>query len=184
MLLSKPVGVKEVLFLECNNIIKDFSDFFLDDFKQIKNKFPKINESEKHYRWMSIAINIQKRFEKSDDFAIMQFIQLFNTLEQLYSKDCRELLQENRNTVKRIANEIYLLSKEKDSVYDNLTSLANVQVVEQTDDVDEEQETIDGMEMDEHESDSKIILMIRTWFKRFAIVRKIPIYALLPDRSS
>ena len=174
---------KEVLFLECNNIIKDFSDFFLDDFKQIKKKFPKINESEKQYLWMSIAINIQKRFEESDGFTIMQFIQLFNTLEQLYSKDCRELLQENRNTVKRIANEIYLLSKEKDSVYDMLTSLANVQVVEQTDDVDEEQETIDGVEMDEHESDSKIILMIRTWYKRFCYSKKNSEIRLTPRQE-
>ena len=92
-------------------------------------------------------------------------------------------MQENRNTVKRIANEIYLLSKEKDSVYDNLTSLANVQVVEQTDDVDEEQETIDGMEMDEHESDSKIILMIRTWFKRFCYSKKNSDIRLTPRQE-
>ena len=110
---------KEVLFFNCKNIIEGFSAFFLENLKQIKNKFPKIEESEKQYLWMSIATNIQKRFEESDGFSLMQFVQLFNVLEQLYSKDCRELLLENRNIVKRISDEIYLLAKDKADIYES-----------------------------------------------------------------
>ena len=163
---------KEVLFYNCTNVIDSFSAFFLDNLKQIKNKFPKIEESEKQYLWMSIATNIQKRFEESDGLSIQQFIQLFNALEQLYSKDCRELLLENRNVIKRISDEIYLLSKEKPDIYDELASLGNVQAVEQTEDLEEDIESTDETEVDEDEFDSKIILMIRTWLKRFCYNKK------------
>ena len=163
---------KEVLFYNCTNVIDSFSAFFLDNLKQIKNKFPKIEESEKQYLWMSIATNIQKRFEESDGLSIQQFIQLFNALEQLYSKDCRELLLENRNVIKRISDEIYLLSKEKPDIYDELASLGNVQAVEQTEDLEEDIESTDETEVDEDEFDNKIILMIRTWLKRFCYNKK------------
>ena len=163
---------KEVLFQNCTSIIESFSAFFLESLKQIKNKFPKIEESEKQYLWMSIATNIQKRFEESDGLSIQQFIQLFNALEQLYSKDCRGLLLENRNVIKRISDEIYLLSKETPDVYDELASFANVQVVEQAEDLDEDIEPADETETNEEEFDSKIILMIRTWLKRFCYNKK------------
>lgn len=163
---------KEVLFQNCTSIIESFSAFFLESLKQIKNKFPKIEESEKHYLWMSIATNIQKRFEESDGLSIQQFIQLFNALEQLYSKDCRGLLLENRNVIKRISDEIYLLSKEKPDVYDELASFANIQVVDQVEDLDEDIESADETEANEEEFDSKIILMIRTWLKRFCYNKK------------
>ena len=163
---------KEVLFQNCTSIIESFSAFFLESLKQIKNKFPKIEESEKQYLWMSIATNIQKRFEESDGLSIQQFIQLFNALEQLYSKDCRGLLLENRNVIKRISDEIYLLSKENPDVYDELASFANVQVVEQAEDLDEDIEPADETETNEEEFDSKIILMIRTWLKRFCYNKK------------
>lgn len=165
---------KEVLFYNCKNIIDGFSAFFLENLKQIKNKFPKIEESEKQYLWMSIATNIQKRFEESDDLSLQQFIQLFNTLEQLYSKDCKELLLENRNTIKRIADEIYILGQQKTNIYESLASLAKVNISEQADDSDDEQDTIEETEISEEEFDSTILLMIRTWLKRVCYSKKNP----------
>lgn len=169
----KATRSKEVLFYQSSGIIDDFSDFFLDSFKQIKNRFPKIEEDEKKYLWMSIALNIQKRFEETDGFKIQQFIQLFNTLEQVYSKDCKELLAENRNMVRQISDEIYLLGKEKETIYESLVSLANVVIVEQTDLTDDEQDISDSLEEDV-ELDGRIIQMIRTWFKRMCYSRKNP----------
>lgn len=162
---------KEVLFYNCSNIIDEFSIFFLENLKQIKNKFPKINDSEKQYLWMSIATNIQKRFEESDSFSILQFIQLFNSVEQLYSKDCRELLSENRETIKRISDEIYLLSKEKNTIHEEISSMANVRFAEQIEETDDEQDIIEDVDMTE-ELDRRIILMIRTWLKRFCYSKK------------
>ena len=174
---------KEVLFYNCSNIIDSLSAFFLDNFKQIKNKFPKIADSEKQYLWMSIAANIQKRFEDSDDSSLQQFIQLFHSLEQLYSKDCKELLLENRTTIGRIADEIYLLSKEKSEIYEELTSLANIQVAEQTEETEEEQDAADETEVNEEEFDSKIILMIRTWLKRYCYNKKNADARLTPKQE-
>lgn len=164
---------KEVLFRDCSSIIDGFSAFFLDNLKQIKQKFPILKDYNKNYLWMSIATNIQKRFEDSDSFSLQQFIQLFNALEQLYSKECRELLFENRNVIKRISDEIYLLSKEKTDVFEELASFANVQIAEQIDDSDDEQDVADEAEIKE-ESDSKILMMIRTWFKRICYSKKNP----------
>lgn len=163
---------KEILYFDSLGIIDGFSEFFLEEFKQIKNKFPKIDESEKQYRWMSIALNIKKRFDEADNYTLQQFTQLFNTLEQIYSQECKELLEDNRNIVKKISDEIYLLGKEKDSIYDKLVSLANVQVVEQTDDTEEDQEVTDTTDINEGEYDIKIIQMIRTWFKRLCYSKK------------
>lgn len=168
----KATRSKEVLYYQCSGIIADFSEFFLDSFKQIKNRFPKIDGSEKQYLWMTIALNIQKRFEEADNYSIQQFIQLFNSLEQIYSSDCRELLAENRNVVRQISDEIYLLGKEKESTYEALATLANVQVAEQTDDADDDQDITEGNDVNEDEYDSKIIQMIRAWFKRMCYSKK------------
>lgn len=168
----KATRSKEVLYYQCSGIIADFSEFFLDSFKQIKNRFPKIDGSEKQYLWMTIALNIQKRFEEADNYSIQQFIQLFNSLEQIYSSDCRELLAENRNVVREISDEIYLLGKENESTYEALATLANVQVAEQTDDADDDQDITEGNDVNEDEYDSKIIQMIRAWFKRMCYSKK------------
>ena len=165
---------KEVLFYNCTNVIDGFSAFFLDNLKQIKNKFPKIEESEKQYLWMSIATNIQKRFEESDGLSLQQFIQLFNALEQLYSKDCKELLLENRNIVKRIADEIYILGQQKTDIFESLATLAKVNNIEHAEESDDEQESIEETEMSEEEYDSTILLMIRTWLKRVCYSKKNP----------
>lgn len=168
----KATRSKEVLFYQCSGVIADFSEFFLDNYKHIKNRFPKIDGSEKKYLWMTIALNIQKRFEEADQFNIQQIIQLFYSLEQLYSKDCRVLLTENNNIVRQISDEIYLLSKNNESLYEKLVSLANVQVVDQSDEADEEQDVSDSTEVAEEEYDGKIIQMIRTWFKRMCYSKK------------
>ncbi len=173
----------DVLFLDDLSIVNSFSTFFLENFKQIKNRFPKIKDSEKQYLWMSIATAIQKRFEDSADFSILQFIQLFNSLEQLYSKDCRELLAENRSVIKRVSDEIYLLSKDNANIYEELVSLANVQVVEQTEDIDEDQESVEEAEISEEEFDNKIILMIRTWLKRVCYAKKNTDIRLTPRQE-
>ena len=174
---------KEVLFKDCSSIIAGFSAFFLENLKQIKNKFPKIGEGESKFLWMSIATNIQKRFEGSESFSLLQFIQLFHTLEQLYSKDCKELLMENRNTVKQIADEIYILAKQNTDIYESLASLANVNLAEQTDDTDEEQDAVDETELADEGFESRIILMIRTWLKRICYSKKNPDVRLTPKQE-
>ena len=160
------------LFYNNEAIINGFLVFLLDSFKQIVSRFPKIEDEEKNYLWMSIALNIKKRFDGCESFTMQQFAQLFNSLEQTYNKDCRELLAENRHLVNSISDEIYLISRDNESIYDQLVSLANVQIVEQTDDVEEEQDGGDYIEIEVTEADSQIISMIRSWFKRYCYSKK------------
>lgn len=162
----------EVLFNNCYGIIKSFSEYFIDSLK-VKNKLPKLEENDQKYRWENIAVNIKKRLDEAEDYnKISQFIQLFNSLEQLYSRDCLDLISESRTILKQISEEIYLLGKENKSIYDKLISLANIQLVEQNDDVEEDQESVDILEVKNEEYDTKIIDMIRTWFKRLCHSKK------------
>lgn len=163
----------EVLFNDCSGVINGFSEYFIENLKQIKKKLPKIEENAKQYRWENVAINIKNRLEEAEGYnKLSQFIHLFNSLEQLYSQDCWELLTENRTLLKQISEEIYLLSKENKSIYDKLVSLANIQVAEQNDEAEEEQESVDNLEVKNEELDTKIIDMIRTWFKRLCHSKK------------
>ena len=173
---------KEVLFKDCANVIESFTAYFLDTFKQIKNKFPKIEDSEKNYLWMNIATNIQKRFEECEEFTLLQFVQLFVALEQLYNQDCKELLSENRENVKRLSDEIYLMSKENTDIYNELVAMSDVPVAESNDDTDDDIDISDDLEIIEEEFDSKIIQMIRTWLKRFCYKTKNPDVKLTPKQ--
>lgn len=158
---------KEMLFYNGGSIINSFSDYFLDNLRQIKSRFPKVDISENKFLWATIAQRIQQRFEDSESFSVVQFIQLFYSLEQVYSKECRDLLSENRNKVNTIATELYLLCKDKEDVYNHLVEMANIQTTEQSDEAEEEQDGAEATENDEENINSKIISMIRTWFKRY-----------------
>jgi hypothetical protein len=108
----KASRITETLLYQNSNAIDDFKAYFLEQLWQIKNKFPKIADDTVRYKWTSIALNIKQRFENSDKFSISQFISLFGNLEQTYSKECRELLKENRETIDNIANELTILLDE------------------------------------------------------------------------
>ncbi len=162
----------ETLFYDNKGIINSLLNYFLDTFKHIKSKFPNIEEQEKKYMWMSIAQNIKLRFDNCDNFTLQDFIQLFHNLNQIYSKDCQDLLTENRDKVNKIADEILLLSKENTELYDKLVSLANIQVAEISDDEVEEPDNIDNDNNDDSDINNKIISMIKTWFKRYCYSKK------------
>lgn len=174
---------KEVLFIQGGNVIEDFTNYFLETLRQIKYRFPKVDFSGKRYLWTNIAEGILHRFDGSEEYSLQQFVKLFNSLEQIYSKDCRELLAENKNKVNLIATEVYLLSKDKEEVFGQLKEMANIQISDQVDDGEEEQETIEGDEFLEEEMDSKIISMIRVWFKRYCYSCKNTEIRLTPRQA-
>lgn len=157
----------ETLFLDNMGIIYSLSNYFIDTFKQIKTKFPKIEEQDKKYLWMSIAQNIKQRFDNCDDYTLQDFVRLFYSLNQTYGRDCQELLSENREKVNKIADEIYLLSKENNDIYEKLVSLASSQSTEATDDETEETENVENDSDVESGINGKIISMIQTWLKRY-----------------
>lgn len=162
---------REMLFRHAPAVIESFATYYLDQLRLIKSRFPKIEMSGALYRWMSITQGIQQRFEGCENFTLQQFVQLFNSLEQLYRDDCRELLSENRERVRNIANEIFVLSQDDATLYEQLVTLARTQMTEQTEDTEDEAEVIEGNEMQE-DVDNRILLMLRTWFKRYCYSRK------------
>lgn len=70
----------EQLLYQNSNIINDFSSFFLEQLRAIKNRFPKIDKDAIRYKWTSIALNILQKFEDVDNYDLPQFISLFRNL--------------------------------------------------------------------------------------------------------
>lgn len=157
------------IYVDCLKVISQFENFYLDQLRSIKSRFPKINVEGNKYLWISIAEGIKLRFEDTDNYSISQFIQLFYSLEQLYSSDCKELLAENRSKIKSIVDELYVLSQKDQTVYEKLVDIAQISSGEQNEDVDDEQ---DNTEQQEEIVENKVIPMIRDWFKKFCYSKK------------
>ncbi len=170
----KASRITETLLYQNSNAIDDFKAYFLEQLWQIKNKFPKIADDTVRYKWTSIALNIKQRFENSDKFSISQFISLFGNLEQTYSKECRELLKENRETIDNIANELTILLDEHPQIKSQIEELITPNNIEMAADNDNIEENDDEYEFTDEEVDDenndligKITKAIKTWFKRF-----------------
>ena len=165
---------REKLFNNGGKVIESFASFFLNQLRLIGSRFPKVETDGKLYRWSSIAQGIQKRFDGCENFSLQQFVQLFLTLEQLYREDCLELITENRNRVRTIADEIFVLCQDNTDIYTQLTELAKVQIVEINEDEQDEQEVEENDNQQVEDIDNKIIPIIRTWFKRYCYSKKNP----------
>ena len=143
------------------NAVVALTDFYLATLKNIKNTFPKIDDTGVIYKWKSIALRIKQQFELVKNFNIEHFIRLFNSLEQLYAADCREILAENRATLKHISEDLYALVRMDEDIYTALADLLQNVSAEQTEDAEEDvEDTTDDY------SDF-IIAAIRNWFKRY-----------------
>ncbi len=151
----------ETLIYQNSGVIESFNEYFIGQLRLIKYRFPKIDEKATRYRWTSIALGIQERFEGAERYNLGQFISLFANLERTYATDCRELLSENRETIKRIAEELNILLNEDDEKKEAIESLIQPITIEQSDETDEE---IDNAE---EALTDKTTLLIRQWFKRY-----------------
>ena len=155
----------EPLIFQHSDVIAAWRDFYLVSLKQIKTRFPEIDEEAELYKWKSIALSIKQRFDNVDGFDINQFVKLFISLESTYAEDCRELLAENRTTVSGIAEDIFALAKSEDSIYNQLVDMtANVNV----DSIEDADEDADVAE----ETADKVVNIIKTWFKRYCYSTK------------
>lgn len=151
----------KVLIQPSANAVVALKEFYLATLKNIKNTFPKIDDTGVIYKWKSIALRIKQQFESVNNFSIEQFIRLFNSLEQLYAADCRKILADNRATLKNISEDLYVLVRMDEDIYTALANLLQYESSEQTEDAEEDvEETTDDY------SDF-IITAIRNWFKRY-----------------
>ncbi len=96
----------ETLFFQNSNIIEEFTDFYLSQFRQIKSQLPQLDKDGIVYEWTAIAMKIEEKIENSAEYNLPQFISLFNSLANLYADDCKKLLREKNELISSIASEI------------------------------------------------------------------------------
>lgn len=149
----------DTLFYQNSDIIKVFTDFYLDELRSIKAHLPKINPDGKVYAWTSIALNIQKRFEDADTYDLAHFVSLFNTLESVYGNDSKAILRNRNDELSELANDIcVLLDKHKDKKND-IEDIFDLTFEEQDELFEEE-------EIDDYEDTTDSLLSkIKNWVK-------------------
>ncbi len=157
----------DTLFYQNSDIINVFTNFYLDELREIKAKLPKLDPNGTVYAWTAIAQNIQKKFEEADHFDLAHFISLFNSLESVYGNDSKGLLRDRNIALSGLAREIIALldkNKEKRNDIEDILELAS----EEQDGISEEEE------FDENEDDNsskpkddELSLEIQKWLKAF-----------------
>jgi len=165
----------DTLFYQNSDIINVFTNFYLDEFRKIKAHLPQLNTEGQIFAWMSIAINIRKRFEDVDKYDLAHFVSLFNTLESVYSSDCKKLLGERNKALSELAEKICNLldenSEAKTEIKDIL-ELSSEEVmeeeseVEELDDIDDTEET-DGLTSNNQKKLNPLLDPIQKWLKSY-----------------
>ena len=107
--------VKDTLFYQGCDIIDTFTNFYLDQFREIKGQLPKLETGEKIFEWTAIAKSIQKRFNDADNYDLSHFVSLFNSLESLYSSDRTRLLHERNNVLGELAEKVCAILDENEN---------------------------------------------------------------------
>ena len=141
----------DTLFYQNSDIINVFTNFYLDEFRKIKTILPQLNTEGQIFAWMSIAQNIQKRFEDVDNYDLTHFVSLFNSLESVYGSDCKRLLGERNKALSELAEKICLLldeNNEAKSEINDILELTSEEVVEEESEVEEYEDEVDTEESD------------------------------------
>ena len=157
---------KDPLFYQNSNVIKSFDEFFVGQLRQIKNKFPQIDDAVK-YKWTSIAINIKNRFESSDTFNLPQFVTLLISLERTYGEESREILRENNSTLQSISEELTVLLSQDEEKKNKIEEMLIVNTTDTAEDSDD-----DNSDDTEEVITNRITSLIKQWLRRYCYSRK------------
>ena len=166
----KVCNLSGTLFFQDSNIIEEFTNFYLAQFRKIKSSLPQIDFGGTVYAWTSIAKNIEKRFEDSETFDIYRFILLFNSLESIYSNDCKKLLRDKNIAINDLANEICGLINQDERIKSDIEDYFDLTV-----DIDDaEIEYVENEELTEKPSmptfvgnNDKLFKEIQKWLKDY-----------------
>jgi hypothetical protein len=136
---------------------------------------PPLNTEGQIFAWMSIAQNIQKRFEDVDNYDLTHFVSLFNSLESVYSSDCKRLLGERNKTINELAEKICVLldenSEAKTEIKDIL-ELSSEEVMDEEPEVEELDDSDDTEETEDLTSNNQkklnpLLDPIQKWLKSY-----------------
>lgn len=165
----------ETLFYQDSDIINVFTNFYLDQFREIKENLPQLNTEGKIYKWVAIAQNIQKRFEDVEKYDLAHFITLFNSLESVYSSDCRILLGERNRLLSELADKIcVLLDKDsEEKIYlEEIFKLTSEDLIDSSLDEDE----------NEDDKENELSRSLQKWLKIYCF-SKVSEQKQLPDEQ-
>ena len=158
----------ETLFYQDSNIINVFTNFYLDQLRGIKANLPQLNADRKVFEWTSIAQSIQKRFEDTDNYDLAHFVSLFNSLESIYSNDCKRLLRERNDDLNVLAERICALLEENNTAKSDLEEileLTDEELLEEN--TEEEIGESDEEETTDKSKENKMSVEIQKWLKSY-----------------
>lgn len=159
-----------VLIYNDSNVINDLNTYFLNLLKQIKNKFPIIDRTD--FKWITLASNIQRRFDSIDDYTITGFISLFANLERTYSSECRVWTQRYNELIRSTTLTVQATINTEPSIKDKLQELVESLSEDDTDTTDDIS-LDDDVEDAEDETDSEAALddaiyrSVKSWLRRY-----------------
>lgn len=129
----------DVLFYQGYDIVNVFTNFYLDQFREIKSNLPQLNTEGEVYEWTAIALNIQKRLGNADFTDLAHSVSLFNSLESVYGKDCKRLLRERDIELSELAENICILLDENDGAKSDIEEILELASEEFPDEILEEE---------------------------------------------
>ena len=138
----------DMLFYQGYDIVKVFTDFYLDQFRGAKTNLPQLNTNGKIFEWTSIAQNIQKRLEEADFADLAHSVSLFNTLESVYGKDCKRLLRERDKQLSELSENICAILDKNNRAKSDIEEIFELASEVPSDEIPEE-EVIDEEENEE-----------------------------------
>lgn len=154
----------ETLFYQDSDIINKFTNFYLQQLREIKKQMPELNAKGNVYEWTAIAKNIAQRFEDSESYDLGRFVFLFNSLESVYGDKCKSFLRDNNVALKELAEEICILLEKNIEAKLDIESLLDL-TMDENDDGREEGEAV------ECEQTDKLSVEIRKWLKLYCYSR-------------
>ena len=170
----------ETLFYQNSGIINAFTNFYLDQLRGIKTNLPQLGTVGKNYEWISIAQNIQKRFEDAVNYDLAHFVSLFNSLESLYSNDCKRLLRQRNDDLRELAERICVLLDENNPVRSDLEDILELTYDESLEDNLESEDLGDNddEETTDKSKENKLSVEIQRWLKTYCYSKMVEVKEL------
>ncbi len=157
----------DTLFYQDSNIVNIFTNFYLDQLREIKSKLPQVNAEGVIYEWTSIAQSIQKRFEDADNYDLAHFISLFNSLESVYNNDCKRILHERNDDLRELAEKICTLLYENNTAKSDIEDILELTSGELLEDISEDEEISEGEETIVQSKEDELSTEIQKWLKSY-----------------
>ena len=154
--------LKDTLFYQGCDIIDTFTNFYLGQFREIKDQLPKLETGEKVFEWIAIANSIKNRLEEAENYDLAHFISLFHSLESLYGRDRTRLLRERNIVLVGLAEKVCAILDENEKVKSEIKDIFDLTSDGLFEDAVEEDDFDDE---DELENNSGLKSKLKKWFK-------------------